>query len=222
MEEGYDVERVIVTQNGEIVGSLKQLKGETSADLTALEKKGLDRKTNHEGRMKAETQPRSARPPPWRDKLRIDCESVDADEKNTDGNKGSDEVFDRGESMLWLAASYLEAQGYKPRRSDECYAFLEKVWNELERYGFFKKSKSRVKKHDDQSKEHHNEGANLDQSCRSERFIVEKCPMRYESIGSREFDEHSESEFLVSTIEALRKNLAPKCNVKRNGSFDPC
>jgi len=86
--------------------------------------------------------------------------------------------------------------------------------------------------HDDQSKEHHHEGANLDQSCRSarscfsiciqtlyrctmsvslqfernpvctlnrtsemsqmersrcilnvERFIVEKCPMRYESIG---------------------------------------
>ena len=31
-------------QNGEMVGSLKQLKGETSADLSALEK-GLDRKT---------------------------------------------------------------------------------------------------------------------------------------------------------------------------------
>ena len=43
--------------------------------------------------------------------------------------------------------------------------------------------------------------------------------MRYESIGSREFDEHSESEFLVSTIEALRKNLAPKCNVKRSGGL---
>ena len=65
------------------------------------------------------------------------------------------------------------------------------------------------------------EGANLDQSCRSERFIVEKCPMRYESIGSREFDEHSESEFFVSTIEALRKNLAPKCNVKRSGGLIP-
>ena len=42
-------------QNGEIVGSLKQLKGETSADLSALEKKGLDRKTKHQGLMKAET-----------------------------------------------------------------------------------------------------------------------------------------------------------------------
>ena len=31
-------------QNGEIVGSLKRLKNETSADLTALEKKVLDRK----------------------------------------------------------------------------------------------------------------------------------------------------------------------------------
>ena len=80
------------------------------------------------------------------------------------------------------------------------------------------KSQARVTKHDDQSKEHH-EGANFDQSCRSERFIVEKCPMRYESIGSREFDEQSESEFLVSTIEAFRKNLAPKCNVKHSGGL---
>ena len=69
----------------------------------ALEKKGLDRKTTRQDLMKAETQPRSARPPLWRDKLRIEGESVDADEKNTDGNKGVDEVFDRGESMLWLA-----------------------------------------------------------------------------------------------------------------------
>ena len=53
-------------QNGEIVGSLKQLKGETSADLTALQKEELDRKTKHQGLMKAETQPRPARPPPWR------------------------------------------------------------------------------------------------------------------------------------------------------------
>ena len=58
--------------------------------------------------MKAETQPRSARPPPWRDKLRIEGESVDANEKNTDGNKGPDEVFDRVEPMLWLASSYVE------------------------------------------------------------------------------------------------------------------
>ena len=51
------------------------------------EKKELDRKTILHGLMKAETQPRSARPPPWRDKLRIKGESVDANEKNTDGNK---------------------------------------------------------------------------------------------------------------------------------------
>ena len=35
-----------------------QEKDELSADLTALEKKGLDRKINHQGLMKAETQPR--------------------------------------------------------------------------------------------------------------------------------------------------------------------
>ena len=102
---------------------------------------------------------------------------------------------------------------------DEFYTLFRRVWNVLERYGFFRKSKARVTKHDDQSKQHNHEGANLDQSSRSERFIVEKCPMRCESIGSREFDEHSESEFLVSTIEALRKNLAPECNVKRSGGL---
>ena len=84
VEEGHDVERA-TAQNDEIVGSLKQLKGETSADLTALEKKGLDRKTNHQHLMKAETQPRSARPPPCRDKS-----------------------HNRGESMLWLASTYME------------------------------------------------------------------------------------------------------------------
>ena len=42
-------------QNGETVGILKQLKDETSVDLTALEKKGLDRKTNHQNLMKTET-----------------------------------------------------------------------------------------------------------------------------------------------------------------------
>ena len=41
---------------------------------------------------------------------------------------------------------------------------------ELERYGFFEKSKARVKQHDDQSKEHH-EGANLDQSCDPENHV---------------------------------------------------
>ena len=41
-----------------------------------------------------ETQPMLAKPLPWR-------------------------RCDRGESTLWLAASYLEAQGYKPRRGEE-------------------------------------------------------------------------------------------------------
>jgi len=64
VEEGHDVERVIVPQNDETAGMLKQSTDEMSAYLTAPEKKGLDRRTDHQ----AETQPRSARPPPWRDK----------------------------------------------------------------------------------------------------------------------------------------------------------
>ena len=68
VEEGHDAERV-TARSDEIVGSLKWLKDETSADLTALEKQGLDRKTNHQDPVKAETQPRPARPPPWRDKM---------------------------------------------------------------------------------------------------------------------------------------------------------
>ena len=134
---------------------------------------------------------------------------------------GASSLYDHLDHCV-IVSKDIQHSFFTTRIRDEFYALLQKVWNELERHGFFMKTKSRVTKHDDQSKEHHNEGANLDRSCRSERFIVEKCPMRYESIGSREFDEHSESEFLVSTIEALRKNLAPKCNVKRNGGFDPC
>ena len=37
--------------------------------LSALEKKGLDRKLCHQDLMKAEMQPRPARQPPWREKL---------------------------------------------------------------------------------------------------------------------------------------------------------
>ena len=43
-----------------------------------------------------------------------------------------DEVFDRGESMLWLASFHLGAQGCNPRRGDEFSApFLQSgtCWN---------------------------------------------------------------------------------------------
>jgi len=40
--------------------------------------------------MKEVAQPRPTRPPPWRDKFRHEGESVDANEKKTDGNKGPD------------------------------------------------------------------------------------------------------------------------------------
>ena len=85
VEEGHDVERVIVPQSDDTADILKQSNDETSADLTSLEKKGLDRKTNREGLMKAETLSWPTRPPPWRDKSRS-----------------------RGESMFWLASSYWE------------------------------------------------------------------------------------------------------------------
>ena len=75
-DEASRVEQKTVSSDGgrcapqidEIVGILKWSKDKTSTDLTALEKKGLDRKTNHQDPMKAETQPKPARPPPWRDK----------------------------------------------------------------------------------------------------------------------------------------------------------
>ena len=94
--EGYDVERVIVPQSDEPGSILKQLKDETSADLTALEKV-LDREINHEGFMKVETQPKSARPPPWRDK-----------HATIEHGRKSKRRCDRGESIVWLAPSYLE------------------------------------------------------------------------------------------------------------------
>ena len=62
-----------------------------------------------------------------------------------------------------------------------------------------------VLQHDDQSKEHH-EGANLDQSCRSARFIVEKCPMRYESIRrhSRCVDQFTEFKTARANVQEVR------------------
>ena len=54
VEEGHDVERV-TAQSDETACILNQLKDETSAGLTALEKKGLDRKISHQDLTKAET-----------------------------------------------------------------------------------------------------------------------------------------------------------------------
>ena len=46
--------------------------------------------------------------------------------------------------------------------------------DELERYGFFKKSKTRVTKHDDQSKAHHHQRANLDH-CEVDAWWFDPC-----------------------------------------------
>ena len=179
VEEGYDVERVIVPQNDETAGILKQLNGETSADLTALEKRDWIGEPT--------TKPR-----------------------HSQGQRGRH----LGETSMRRLNTVASRRGYATEMS-QCCGSQPRIWRHkatsqegvmnfmpyFEKSGTCwnvvvssKKSKARVTKHDDQSKEHH-EGANLDQSCRSERFIVEKCPMRYESFGSREFDEHSESEF---------------------------
>ena len=46
--------------------------------------------------------------------------------------------------------------------------------DELERHGFFKKSTTRVTKHDDQSKEHHHQRANLDH-CEVDAWWFDPC-----------------------------------------------
>ena len=60
---------------------------------------------------------------------------------------------------------YIETFFLRDYLIDEFCAPFLKSGDELERYGFFKKSKARVTKRDDQSEEHHHEGANLDESC---------------------------------------------------------
>ena len=168
-------------------GSLKQLKDEMSADLTAFKKKVLDLKTDHHDLTKAETKEivvltkatvgalkleQSAkevaqRPPPGRDK-----------HATIQYGRKSKRRCDRGESMLWLAASYLEHKASSQEGVMNFHLYLcpiskslERVGtvqtqyqkhyandaDELERYGFYKKSKARVTKHDHQSKEHHHE-----------------------------------------------------------------
>ena len=151
VEEGHDVERVIVSQSDETADILKQSIGHTSADLTALEKKGFDRKTNHQNLTKVETIPRATRPPPWRDK-----------HATIEYSRKSKGRCDRGESMVWLAPSYMK---YKATIQEGVRNFIRhlnslervgivqnKIPDELARYGFFKKLKPRVTKHDDQSK----------------------------------------------------------------------
>ena len=136
---------------------LKQLKDEMRADLTAVKKKGLDRKTNHQDVTKAEieeifvlikamvgalklersvkevAQPRPTRPPPpWGDKC------------------------NRGREFGVACTLEVGARGYKPTRGEEirllyaCCTQQQKHCandaDELERYGLFKKSKANVAK----------------------------------------------------------------------------
>ena len=54
--------------------------------------------------------------------------------------------------------------------------------DELERYGFFKKSKTRFTKHDDQSKEHHHERENLDH-CEVDAWWFDPCVLLAGRLG---------------------------------------
>ena len=60
--------------------------------------------------------------------------------KNTDGNKGPDEVFHRGESMVWLAPSYMK---YEATIQEGVMNFMRLFFN-LERVQQFK---TRYQKH---------------------------------------------------------------------------
>ena len=93
-----------------------------STDPAALEKKGLDRKTNHQGVMKVETRPIPMRAPPWRDK-----------HATIEYGRKSKRRCDKNESMLWLAASYLE---YKATIQERVMNFMRisAVWNVLEQF----------------------------------------------------------------------------------------
>ena len=95
--------------------------------------------------MKAETKEVAQRPLPWGYKLGM-CQS---------GAKSEKQSQKRGGSMVWLAPSYLGAQGCNPRRGEQIFhLFMPTVHNatsihandaeELKRYGFFKKSKANV------------------------------------------------------------------------------
>jgi len=98
---------------------------ETSADLTALEKGWLDRKTNHQDLMKAK-----------------------AGEAATLERQDATEVV----SLLWLEPSYLEYEATSQevvKNFHLCTQYQKHHANdaeELERYGLFKKSKARMTK----------------------------------------------------------------------------
>ena len=59
-----------------------------------------------EAQEKSEVLPRPARPPPWRDKLQRD-------------NPREWRKCNRGESLLWLASSYLEHEATIQERGEE-------------------------------------------------------------------------------------------------------
>ena len=180
VEEGHDVERV-TARSDEIVAILKQLKDEMSADLTALEKKGLDWKTHHQDLMKTKTKetvevakaveaqekaeglPRSARPPPRRDKLQSNrgcCRTEEAARQEVEKKRTeATEVQCCGYYQKHYADDAEELE-----RSSETKAHP----HERERYASSGRGRSSwrtVSQQNDQSKQQKRERTNLDQSC---------------------------------------------------------
>ena len=163
----------------EIAGILKWLKDETSTDLTALEKDELDRKTKHQGLVKAE--PRPARLPPTREKL----QSTGMHERSC----ATVEMSFESAQQRFNVVTCILVQRHEAASQEGVMNFhlclsipINSLWEALEMKAWSPEKfvdVSDVKvldedgflslQHDDQSKEHHHEGANLDQSCRSAR-----------------------------------------------------
>ena len=157
VEEGHDVERV-TAQIDETVGSLKQLKGETSADLTALEK-GLDRKTNHQG-------------------LTKDRDTAKVGEAATLERQ----VAKQRRVNVVACILVLGARGHSPRRGEEipplfehCHQFFvggsqregpfARQVHGRERYAGLGRRWSRDPQFDDHSEQQDRECTNLDRPC---------------------------------------------------------
>jgi len=108
VKEGHDVERVIVAKSDETANILKQLKNETSADLTALEKKGLDRKTSHQELVKAEMQPR-----------RQGHHLGETSSELVSQVRGQKTVAHQRRVKVMACILVLGARGFNPRRGEE-------------------------------------------------------------------------------------------------------
>ena len=150
-EEGHDVDGRHAPQSDETADILKQSKDEMSAGLTAFKKKGLDRKTNHEGVMR-HSQGRQGR-------------HLGETSRETEVSQWCG-LHPRTWSTRLLSKKGVINFMRHLKSLERVSTIQNTIPDELERYGLFKKWKARVAKHDDQSKEHHHE--NLESKLKQE------------------------------------------------------